>query len=85
MPYFNQLYVEKHTGMLMQARIFELRNINTIAAKIETVVLAYSITSSGSRAVSIIDKIAAVTGLRPDAIVVPTFRWPKNTNPISLL
>ena len=51
MPYFNQLYGEKHTGMLKLARIYVLLPVKQQEAKVELVTLAYNLTSSGLRTI----------------------------------
>lgn len=75
MPYFNQLYGEKYTGMLKLARIHELLNLTTLGLldKIAIVHLAYTITSSGFRQIPLMTKLAKVTGLAESEIQLPKF------------
>lgn len=63
-PYLNQIYGEKYTAMLKLLHINSLLSVNTVSAKVEIVMLAYSITSSGFRFIPILDKIKAVIGHR---------------------
>lgn len=85
MPYFNQLYGPKYVGMLSLAAIYALMSVNSVVAKIEVIVRAYSITGSGFRVVPLRDKIIAVTGLAKDAIIIPVISLPTpNLTPINL-
>ena len=72
MPYFNQLYGEKHTGMLKLARIYELLPVKQQEAKVELVTLAYNLTSSGLRTIPLTTKIQAVTSLNISEIEIPS-------------
>lgn len=86
MPYFNQLYGEKYTGMLMLARMHLLLNksVVNVVDKISIVFLAYNITSSGFRQIPLMAKLSVVTGLAENKIELPSFDWSVNTNPINL-
>jgi predicted transcriptional regulator len=75
MPYFNQLYGEKYTGMLMLARMHLLLNksVVNVVDKISIVFLAYNITSSGFRQIPLMAKLSVVTGLAENKIELPSF------------
>lgn len=86
MPYFNQLYGEKHTGMLKLARIYELLPVKQQKAKVELVTLVYNLTSSGFRSIPLVTKIQAVTGLNWNEIERPSVSvYPSNDTPLNLL
>ena len=72
MPYFNQLYGEKHTGMLKLARIYVLLPVKQQEAKVELVTLAYNLTSSGLRTIPLPTKKQAVTSLNISEIEIPS-------------
>nr|QKS32166.1 hypothetical protein [Sphaerobolus stellatus] len=86
MPYFNQLYAEKYTGMLKLARIYDLMSVNSVKAKVELVSLAYSLTSSGFRTIPLLTKIKAVTGLILSEIEIPSLNcYTSNEKAFNLL
>ena len=86
MPYFNQLYGEKHTGMLKLARIYELMPVKEQKAMMELVTLVYNLTSSGFRTIPLVTKIQAVTGLNINEIEIPSVSvYPSNDTPLNLL
>lgn len=64
--------------MLKLLYINSLLSVNTIAAKVEIITLAYSITSSGFRNIPLIDKITAVVGPAPATMNVD---WGNNIAP----
>ena len=86
-PYFNQLYVEKYTGMLKLARIYKLLSEENLNSKIELINLAYSITSSKSRKIPLLEKISVVTGLSINEIKFSSQedQWGFNERPINLI
>lgn len=83
-PYFSELHPEKYVGILKLIKIYELLNTidKTITLKTLVVTLAYSITSSGNRKTSLIDKIIAVNG----STIIPKdiFITVSNTTPINI-
>lgn len=81
MPYFNQLYGEKHSGMLMLAKIYYLlfkdetsykSETNLTQNKITVLYLAYNITSSGARKRSLISRVLSVTELAEVVQISPS-------------
>lgn len=86
MPYFNQLYAEKYTGMLKLARIYDLMPVNSVKAKVELISLAYSLTSSGFRTIPLLTKIKAVTALIRSDIEIPSLNgYSSNETPFNLI
>ena len=86
MPYFNQLYGEKHTGMLKLARIYELLPVKQQEAKVELVTLAYNLTSSGLRTIPLTTKKQAVTSLNISEIEIPSVSvYPSNGTSLNTL
>ena len=86
MPYFNQLYGEKHTGMLKLARIYVLLPVKQQEAKVELVTLAYNLTSSGLRTIPLTTKIQAVTSLNISEIEIPSVSvYPSNGTSLNTL
>lgn len=62
-PYFSLTYGEKFTAVSKLLRLYELSNIDTVAAKFETICLVYSLTSQGkNRFVSLKEKLVSSIG-----------------------
>lgn len=83
-PYFNQLYVEKYSGLLKMLRIHSLLTDGSLMAKVELINLAYSMTSSGWRNVPLLTKLQAVTGLLSNPFTSSELDTATNPTPFNL-
>lgn len=72
-PYFNQLRRRKYTGMIKLVKILELLANKPVSIQNAALIvhLAYTITSSGSRLISLKEKLARVTGVPVEQVVLP--------------
>nr|YP_009568429.1 hypothetical protein [Drechslerella brochopaga]QBL02511.1 hypothetical protein [Drechslerella brochopaga] len=87
LPYFSLVYGEKFFALKKILRLDELAKLNTLAAKIESVQLAYSLSSLGKdHSISLKEKLDLVVGknITSEHLKTADFNYSENVVPMSL-
>lgn len=84
-PYFSLIYGEKYIALTKVLRLDELAKLDSLEAKVESIYLAYSLTSLGNEhSISLNEKLIYVLGEASDNKQALDFNFLENTLPISL-